>query len=42
MTPNIAVNTDARERGELERECHPLFRVCQGHIESWERQHGDA
>jgi Pyrimidine dimer DNA glycosylase len=31
-----------RHRGELEPECHPLFQVCQGPIESWERQQGGA
>ena len=31
-----------RCRGELEPECHPLFRVRLGPIESWERQHGGA
>ncbi len=31
-----------RWRGELIPDCHPLFHVCQGPVEPWERPHGDA
>lgn len=37
-----ARNPVLHQRWQVERrpECHPLFRVCQGPVEPWERQHG--
>jgi len=39
-----ARNPELHRRWKEERApaCHPLFRVCQGSVEPWERQHGTA